>query len=557
MTLLFLLPLGQITHAQEATTTLESNIAYGYYLQAKSLFLAGRFESAARLLDISLEFYPSYSESAFLYAKLFLRQQETTPQAIDSLQDAISSNTWVDTDPLIPRIELARVYVRTTRFRQAQQIIAGLEETILGGRGNPDLSGLWAQTLMGTGEWGRAEDFLRDAVRRFPRSSGLYMLLAQVLNRRGNRVEAKKLLERGIREMPTDAELLYQLAALETDTEIRVELVDRYLRVGGTDPGAALLAIVGGAGDSERFVEDFFRLGGNGRIGYIEILREYGGGTEAGVARMLDGYTGTRILDANRDGYYEQLYRYEAGQLRLWTADRDQDGIPEATIRFEGDDPRTLLLSSGENLRYMEYTYSDYPYLEEVAFVSGSTRRQYRVIPYQLDRPALVSPTRRAFSFDLRSDVAATEEYFRKNSYRMEEYSEDSMIPDRVYHYLNGRITRIDDNPDSLGNFSHTVHYAGSLPAEGYRDLDGDGVPEIREEFAEGSLRRITLDKNGDGVNEFEQVFESGSTLMYWDYNDDGLFDSREYVRTDGEMVREFSSRLNGTYDLIFVGETR
>jgi len=28
-------------------------------------------------------------------------------------------------------------------------------------------------------------------------------------------------------------------------------------------------------------------------------------------------------------------------------------------------------------------------------------------------------------------------------------------------------------------------------------------------------------------------------------------------VRTDGEMVREFSSRLNGTYDLIFVGETR
>jgi tetratricopeptide (TPR) repeat protein len=557
VTLLLLLPFGQITHAQEATTTLESNIAYGYYQQAESLFLAGRFQSAARLLDISLEFYPSFSESAFLYAKLYLRQQETTSHAIDSLQDAISSNTWVDTDPLTPRIELARVYVRTTRFRQARQIIAGLEETVLGGRGNPDLSSLWAQTLIGTGELSRAEDFLRDGVRRFPQSSKLYTLLAQVLNRRGNRVEAKKLLERGIREMPRDAELLYQLAALETGSEIRAELVDRYLRVGGTDPGAALLAIVGGAEDSERFIEDFFRLGGNGRVGYIEMLQEHAGRTEAGIARMLDGYTGTRILDMNRDGYYEQLYRYEGGRLRSWTADQDQDGIPEATIRFDGDDPRTLLLSSGENLPHMEYRYSDYPYLEEVAFVSGGTRREYRIIPYQLDRPVLVSPTRPVFPFELRSDVAATEEYFRKNSYRMDEYSEDTMTPDRVYHYLNGRITRIDDNPDPLGNFTHTVHYAGSLPAEGYRDLDGDGVPEIREEFTDGSLRRITLDKNGDGVNEFEQVFKSGSTQMYWDYNDDGLFDSREYVRTDGRTVREFSSRLNGTFDLTLVGETR
>ena len=48
-----------------------------------------------------------------------------------------------------------------------------------------------------------------------------------------------------------------------------------------------------------------------------------------------------------------------------------------------------------------------------------------------------------------------------------------------------------------------------------------------------------------------------GNSFLWWDYNDDGLFDSREYVRMDGEMVREFSSRLNGTYDLIFVGETR
>lgn len=555
--LILLLHFGQIIHAQEASSTLEFNIAYGYYQQAEGLFLAGRFESAARLLDISLEFYPSFSESAFLYAKVYLQQQATTSRAIDYLKNAIASDTWVDTDPLTPRIELARVYVRTSRFRQARQIIAGLEQTVLGGKGNPDLSSLWAGTLIGLGELSSAEGFLRDAVRRFPHSSELYTLFAQVLTRRGNRAEAKNLLQRGIREIPKDAELLYQLAVLETDSEIRAELVDRYLRLGGTDPGAALLAVIGGARDSERFIEDFFSLGGNGRVGYIEILREYARRTEVDVTRMLDAYTGTRILDMNRDGYYEQLYQYEAGQLKSWISDEDQDGIPGATIRFDGEDPKTLLLSSGENLPNLEYRYSDYPYLEAVTFVSGRTRREYRVIPYQVDQPALFSPTQQAFPLELRSDVAATEEYFRRNSYQMKEYSEDTLTPDRVYHYLNGRVTRIDENPDPLGNFTHTVYYAGFLPAEGYRDLDGDGVPEIREEFAEGRLRRIILDKNGDGVNEFEQVFESGSTRIYWDYNDDGLFDSREYVRTDGEMVREFSSRLNGTYDLTFVGETK
>jgi tetratricopeptide (TPR) repeat protein len=561
--LIFLLPFGQITHAQEVSNTLEFNIAYGYYQQAEGVFRAGRFESAARLLDISLEFYPNFSESAFLYAKVYLRQQETTSQAIGYLQDAIASNTWVDTDPLTPRIELARVYVRTTRFQQARQIVAGLEETALGGRGSPNLSSLWAESMIGLGQLSSAEGFLRDAVRRFPHSSELYTLFAQVLTRRGNRAEAKRLLQRGIREMPRDTELLYQLATLETDAKTRAELIDRYLQIGGTDPGAALLAVIGGARDAERFIEDFFRLGGNGRVGYIDTLQEYlsggriAGRAETDVARMLDEYMGTRILDTNRDGYYEQLYRYDPGQLRSWTSDEDQDGIPEVTIRFDGEDPETLLLSSAENLPHLEYRYSDYPYLEAVAFVSGSTRREYRIIPYQVDQPALVSLPQQALPLELRADVAAAEEYFRKNSYQMKEYSEDTLTPDRVYHYLNGRITRIDENPDPLGNFTHTIHYAGSLPVEGYRDLDGDGVPEIREEFEEGRLRRIILDKNGDGVNEFEQVFESGSTRMYWDYNDDGLFDSREYVRTDGERVRNFSSRLNGTYDLTFVGETR
>ena len=85
---------------------------------------------------------------------------------------------------------------------------------------------------------------------------------------------------------------------------------------------------------------------------------------------------------------------------------------------------------------------------------------------------------------------------------------------------------------------------------EGIRDLDGVGDPEIREQFLNGRLWKITLDQDGDGLKEFEQVFDGDSKRMYWDYNEDGLYDSREFTGSGGTPVRGFSSGLNGAYDL-------
>ena len=97
----------------------------------------------------------------------------------------------------------------------------------------------------------------------------------------------------------------------------------------------------------------------------------------------------------------------------------------------------------------------------------------------------------------------------------------------RRTHLLEGRTVRIDELPDSAGHFTRTLFYTASLPVEGIRDLDGDGV------------------------NEFEQILEGDLKRMYWDYNDDGLYDIREFNSSDGTVVRGFSSLLHGAYDLI------
>jgi tetratricopeptide (TPR) repeat protein len=546
---LFLL-IGMEIDAQESfNQSAEFRIANGYFRQAEALYREGGYDSAAQLLEASLEFFPDYSESAYLRARLYLREQETTWRAIDYLEAAVQSDTWTETEPLTGAAELIRVYVRTGRYQDARRLFAAIEETGLGGRGNPDLSALRARTLIGLRELAQAQTFLAEAVRRFPQSPQLYILLAEVLARRGNRAAAGDALQRGIREIPGEAELVYQLAALERDPERRRGLVEAYLRAGGNDPGAALLAIPGGGRDRERFIDLFFRLGGNTRIGYLDSLQDSLGAEE--ISERTGGYTGWRIRDENRDGYYEQRYEYQEGILTRWVSDQDQNGIAEAIVDFKDGIPGVVTLSSGDSSAKLTYRYSEYPFLDSAAFASGSSLREYRMVPYTVRRPAFVSISGEQFALELRPDLNAGEDWIRQNAYQRAEYSGNEPFPGRRVQLLEGRTVRVDELPDSSGNFTRSIFYAASMPVEGIRDLDGDGTPEIREEFRNGRLWKITLDQDGDGVKEFEQIFENDSYRMYWDYNEDGLFDSREFMGSDGTPIRGFSSLLNGAYDLI------
>jgi tetratricopeptide (TPR) repeat protein len=526
----------------------ELQIAQGYLQQARVLYRNGRFDSAARLLDVSLQFFPEYSESHFLYALLYRRKQENTWRAIEHLETAIQSGTWVDTDPLTAAAELLDLYVCTSRFQEARSLFLEQGETGLGGRGSPELSRLWARTLIGLGDLASAQAFLSDAVRRFPESPRLYVLLAEVLSRRGNPAAARSVLERGIREMPDEEELLYRLAELERNADRRLDLVERYIEAGGSDPGAAVLALTAGLRDRQRFIDIFFIQGGQSRIGYMDTL--LGSAVGQSVAAMTNTYTGKRTLDENRDGYYEQLYEYKDGLLLRWISDRDQDGIPEAAVDFEDGKPVTASLRFSDGVPSVRYGYSEYPFLETAVLVSGASRREYRLVPYTLRRPAFVEAAGGRLRRDLRADLDAGEPLLRRNSFQMAEYLSGGPNPDRLVYLLDGRITRIDEAPDSLGKYTSTIHYTASLPVTGSRDLDGDGWPEIREEFREGKLWRISLDQDGDGVEEFEQVLDGESSRLSWDYNDDGTFDSREILKGDGSVVRGFSSGLNGAFDL-------
>jgi len=583
--LIILLAVTHLSGAQSAAEPKEPaaasrEIADSYLVQARQAYREGRKGQAEALLEVALEFHPQSSESAYLYALILLAEQSSSHLAVPFLQRALSAGTWADTDPLEAVTQLAGFYTRTRRYGEARRLLESLGPSAapasLGSRCTAALAAIWARVAAGQGQAAEAEAFLRRALERFPQSTDLYVLLARQLAARGRSTEAADTLRRASRALPGEAEPVLALAGLERSAAARLELADRYLAMGGRDPGAALLALRAGPKEPLRYFEEFLRLGGERQILYLDGLQELArqrakeGAAWSAIATRLAAsaarYSGWRVLDADADGLYEERYEYREGALRGWSLDEDQDGAAEVEASFAGGLPERITLYRHQTVpeAVVQLRYSAYPALADVTFGDRSSRRTYSLFPFQINAAAFASlpagtdaqgtaGSARPLRLRYRGGLPDDENRVRRQSYSMAEYDAASgpeAQPLRRYHLLEGAVTRLEQAPDGRGGYRHVVHYDRSGPVEGRRDEDGDGRYEVREQYEAGALARILLDADGDGVEEFAQSVVGGVRRQSWDYDGDGRYDSVEYETAAGETVREFSSRLDGVYDL-------
>jgi hypothetical protein len=93
------------------------------------------------------------------------------------------------------------------------------------------------------------------------------------------------------------------------------------------------------------------------------------------------------------------------------------------------------------------------------------------------------------------------------------------------------------------------VWYQNGSPVRGERDLADDGIFEARETWKDGMLWKSAVDSDGSGRPDYTEIH--GKTLLrLWDFDEDGRDDSRQSTEPDGTVVREFSTRLDGRFDL-------
>lgn len=529
--------------------------AFGFVAQARVLAGAGSESAAASLLDASLQIYPEFSESCRLYAQLRLRRQEDTRSGIDWLRRAIASGSWVDSSPQVAALELARALVRTRRYAEARTALASLgPRPGLGARDDPEAALLWGQVLLGQRQPAGAVSYWSEALQRYPLDSRLYLHLARALRRLGRATEALEVLSRGRRELPQAAELSLEAARLASPRALRLQFLEEYAQHGGRDPAAAALELTLQPKDAQGLLARFLEQGGNSRLLPLDALIAYcrtrPGRLASSLLSAVQEYTGERTVDADEDGYYEELYRLAGGSLESWRLDQDQDGVPEAEVRFASGAPQSL--SAGG----LEYRYSSYPFLAEVAVQNPQAPRSYQLEPYRVrlalfrGSPVIASPTRLSpLRLELLDRSWPGERAVRGQSYALLEYEPGSTVVRRRFTLGGGAVLRLEESPDGQGRYGHVVECGRGLPVSGRRDLDGDGRYELREQYAGGKLSALILDQDGNGRPEYRQEFLADGTRSSWDYNQDGVTDTVELERPGGEVVLEFSSRLNGVFD--------
>ena len=90
-------------------------------------------------------------------------------------------------------------------------------------------------------------------------------------------------------------------------------------------------------------------------------------------------------------------------------------------------------------------------------------------------------------------------------------------------------------------------HFRNSVLISVFKDFDSDGVFDTIYEYKDGLIQSVSFDANNNGIAEYIENYEEG-LVRSWDFNEDGLLDSRERSE-NGIIYRELSSELNGEFD--------
>jgi len=409
-----------------------------------------------------------------------------------------------------------------------------------------------------TGERAALSRTLSDAVLKFPGEDGFALLLSRLREIQGNRADARLVIATQLRVHPDSLPLLLRAAELAPAGRPRAIAADAYTAQGGKDPLAAVLALEAAASDQQKYLSQFIDNGGLSREDLVErVARVARGSTRLAAAfrSALSTYSGNRDLDPQGDGSYQERWKFQDGQVVSWIRDTHKDGQAELSASFQNGMPQSLTIRmTGDTL--LTLSYSAYPYVRSVVApaLPGSPAGTYLPVPYSLKflflvPAALPLPTGVA-PRALRDPGPFPLAQLLRSSSAVEDYAPDGTVVRRT-ELLRGQRVFMEEKTNATGSFDHRVWYQNGQPVRGERDLDGSGRFGQKETWRNGRLASIAVDTDGDGKVDYRESYFP-TLQKSWDFDEDGRDDSREYVAGPGTVVREFSTRLNGVFDVGF-----
>lgn len=524
----------------------DERIARLYYDQAAALLAEGQREIAERTASSGLRFDPESSDLYAVFARAVIPNQRRTSDAEQALVRALSFGSFLSERELDSELALSELYLRTMRFQSALDVLNGIDPVLRESGTLPAAYyALRGRAELGLGRVGAATRTAREGLRRYPGNPQIYAVLVARddlpdpdelawLDRHRADSEAYRRVILGVMDLlPADRRLS--------------DLLDIYEELFGPGPDyhARRLRRTQGREAQAGLIREIIAAGGLADLG---LLRSVWGAVDEDVRSSelipaLRSFAGESRLDADRNGYYEEIVVVDENGSFERRLDADENGRAELEISVSAAGKVTELVSRRTSVP-AELSYDRYPQVGSVSFTQPGARLRYHLIPRRItferiaaseflpeDRPLWTREPALLETAPLVDEALALRHAFRRDVETQESFRIDLIFDNRLSESL------IDTDND--GRFDQILAYRDGELSIGARDLDDDGHFELVDQFASGRLVTLGYDEDADGTYEFLQSPDGQARA--WDFNDDGSVDVVDLSLGVEALIEPFS----------------
>jgi tetratricopeptide (TPR) repeat protein len=517
------------------------DIALLYVDAAADAIAVAHYEEACRFLDRALEQNPLSSDAHYLSAVARAHDQTSTVQAEEHLQQALQLDSWSRYTGTHGAAALAAIYYRTGRYREVGEVLADVpaDDPLLPEELLAQMRYYQIRALYESGDPG-ADRLLVRSRDRFPDDARFFdiALSREAVPSLRYRDELERLIAADSGDDPALLIAVLRYAETAPTAEEATWAVATYLDFGGADPAVALAQDrFTGESDLSLFVE----LGGVAHRDLVGAVVSSDESTLSTLEEAVSQFSGTAIVDSNRDGFYEERLTVSDGMIVSWSADRNQDGVHEVEIELGPRLPQTARVDTPAGL--VQLRYGRYPYVEsaEVSGAEGTERMVVRpnTVSFSVlqeipeDGPSYGSTIRLRDPLPV-VDLGAVS----RASISVEDLDPEGR-PVRIRYLENGAVARVVSDLDRDGRWDQLAVLRDGVVVGSVRDIDTDGYFEVAEGYTDGQLAIRAIDENDNGTPEIVEI--KMDDVREWDLNEDGTIDFREFgIWTDG-VKSEFS----------------
>ncbi|HAK45644.1 MAG TPA: hypothetical protein DCO79_06965 [Spirochaeta sp.] len=520
-----------------------------YLKNAAAYYLNGQYTQAESFLEKTSEFHSSSSDYEYLYGLIRLEQENKINDAARYFEKAIENGNWILLDKKDCVTDLALILFRKKEYSKLIDIVE--QEAFPDYRDN-DLMYLYLLSLKYEGRQNKYRSLLGRSIERYSDDYRFAKLFVH---------ESSGFRDGIIDNLPDyksrqgALQVLLEAAMTLEAGGLRRSSIKDYLDAGGRDAAALIeyYRLRGGITVTEldKLLKDNFFENPSNRKKLQQILP--GIDMRNRLDTAYSEYTGNIYYDVNDDGYFEELHLYENGRPVGISVDENQDGLIEVMIIFEGLYPAEVILSGDQ---FQRISYDIYPNVKELSIAEGAERDVYTFLR---DRMTLnIYEIREADDklIILKENVdnfLTDESALQENSVRISTYTGGGDKDN--YGYLKQELERRDELYSVLKIYNRIIgNYVyqqfNDKRTNGFADIDYDNLIDLKETYSEGVIVSIEADDNKNGKYDYKITFDSEQTVSWWDFNEDGLYDCRQYLK-NGVLINEYSSGFDGNFDII------